>query len=114
MLRLQDGITWLLNPPAQSLAFILADNGFEVWLANTRGTKYSLGHTSLISNNSVFLKNNFLLGFFVLLLNKLLSDCLRLIGTGHGMNWFLMIFLLHSNMYMIRQERNCTMLDIPW
>lgn len=51
---LMDGITWLLNPPAQSLAFILADNGFEVWLANTRGTKYSLGHTSLISNNSAY------------------------------------------------------------
>ncbi|KAL6287272.1 hypothetical protein ACE6H2_011662 [Prunus campanulata] len=44
---LMDGITWLLLPPDQSLAFLLADNGYEVWLGNTRGTKYSLGHTSL-------------------------------------------------------------------
>lgn len=73
MLQWQDGITWLLNPPTQSLAFILADKGFEVWLMNTRGTKYSLGHTSLISNNSVFLKNNSFLGIFFFLLNKLLS-----------------------------------------
>ncbi|XP_021801113.1 triacylglycerol lipase 2-like [Prunus avium] len=44
---LLDASSWLLNPPDQSLAFILADNGFDVWLANFRGTKSSRGHTSL-------------------------------------------------------------------
>ncbi|PON39299.1 Serine aminopeptidase [Parasponia andersonii] len=44
---LMDGVTWLLLPPHQSLALLLADNGFDVWIANTRGTKYSRGHVSL-------------------------------------------------------------------
>ncbi|KAL2583070.1 hypothetical protein GLYMA_14G050400v4 [Glycine max] len=47
-----DGITWLLLPSNQSLAFLLADNGFDVWVANTRGTKFSRQHTSLPSNSS--------------------------------------------------------------
>ncbi|XP_020962856.1 triacylglycerol lipase 2 isoform X2 [Arachis duranensis] len=47
-----DGITWLLLPPSQSLAFLLADNGFDVWIANTRGTKYSRQHISLPTNSS--------------------------------------------------------------
>ena len=55
MLWLQDGITWLLLPSNQSLAFLLVDNGFDVWVANTRGTKFSRQHTSLPSNSSVSL-----------------------------------------------------------
>jgi len=53
MLWLQDGITWLLLPSKQSLAFLLAENGFDVWVANTRGTKYSRQHTTLPTNSSV-------------------------------------------------------------
>ncbi|OVA17526.1 Alpha/beta hydrolase fold-1 [Macleaya cordata] len=46
---LVDGMTWLLNSPDESLAFILADSGFDVWIANTRGTRFSRGHATLDS-----------------------------------------------------------------
>ncbi|KAJ0989553.1 hypothetical protein J5N97_007909 [Dioscorea zingiberensis] len=49
-----DGITWILNTPGESLGFILADNGFDVWIANARGTKYSSGHTSLLPDDSAY------------------------------------------------------------
>lgn len=56
---LQHGITmdaaaWLLNPPDQALAFILADKGFDVWLANARGTESSRGHKSLRTNDPAY------------------------------------------------------------
>ncbi|KAH7660078.1 lysosomal acid lipase/cholesteryl ester hydrolase protein [Dioscorea alata] len=51
---LMDGITWILNPPSESLGFILADKGYDVWIANARGTKYSSGHTSLQPNDSAY------------------------------------------------------------
>ncbi|KAM3192512.1 hypothetical protein ACQJBY_069631 [Aegilops geniculata] len=49
-----DGVSWLLGTPDQSLGFILADGGFDVWLANTRGTNTSRKHTSLSPKNPAF------------------------------------------------------------
>lgn len=51
---LADGMTWLMNPPEQDLPLILADNGFDVWIANTRGTRFSRRHTSLDPANADF------------------------------------------------------------
>ncbi|XP_055803653.1 triacylglycerol lipase 2-like [Solanum dulcamara] len=44
---LVDGVTWVMNSAEQSLPMILADSGFDVWIANTRGTRYSLRHLNL-------------------------------------------------------------------
>ena len=59
----QDGITWLINSPEESLGYILADEGFDVWIANGRGTTYSRQHTSILPNDPVLIsysKKNYL------------------------------------------------------
>jgi hypothetical protein len=43
----------MLNTPEQSLAFILADRGFDVWIANTRGTRWSNRHITLSATQPV-------------------------------------------------------------
>ncbi|XP_074582168.1 triacylglycerol lipase 1 [Curcuma longa] len=50
----QGGDTWFANSFEQSLGFILADNGFDVWVGNARGTRWSHGHTSLSVHEKAF------------------------------------------------------------
>ncbi|TVU04928.1 hypothetical protein EJB05_48072, partial [Eragrostis curvula] len=51
---LVDGLSWLLSSPEESLAFVLADHGFDVWIANTRGTRFSRGHVSLDPSSRLY------------------------------------------------------------
>ncbi|XP_022148781.1 triacylglycerol lipase 1-like isoform X2 [Momordica charantia] len=48
------GDAWFLNSAEQSLGFILAENGFDVWIGNVRGTRWSHGHISLSEHDKKF------------------------------------------------------------
>ncbi|KAM7482460.1 hypothetical protein LguiB_007043 [Lonicera macranthoides] len=48
------GDAWFMDSPNESLGFILADCGFDVWVGNVRGTRWSYGHVSLSEKDKEF------------------------------------------------------------
>ena len=56
---LQHGITdsadcWIMNYNEVAPAFQLVRAGYDVWLGNQRGTKYSKGHTTLSTKDKAY------------------------------------------------------------
>jgi len=45
--------SFILNEPSDSLAYLLADSGYDVYLSNSRGTRYT-NHTGLTRTDSAF------------------------------------------------------------
>jgi len=45
---------WVMDSAEQSLAYVLADAGFDVWLGNKRGNTYALQHTNLSTKDVRF------------------------------------------------------------
>ncbi|KAG8368436.1 hypothetical protein BUALT_Bualt15G0045300 [Buddleja alternifolia] len=48
------GDAWFMDSPNQSLGFVLANRGFDVWVGNVRGTHWSHGHVSLSEKDKEF------------------------------------------------------------
>ncbi|GMH36493.1 hypothetical protein BSKO_04361 [Bryopsis sp. KO-2023] len=51
---LDSSATWVLNGGNRSLAFILADAGFDVWMSNSRGNTFAKGHVLLEPTSTEF------------------------------------------------------------
>ncbi|XP_067626645.1 lipase 3-like [Eurosta solidaginis] len=47
---------WFLNGPDESLPYMLSNAGYDVWLPNARGTRYSRKHVTLSSDSEDFWK----------------------------------------------------------
>lgn len=51
----QGGDYFVVNTPQESLAFVLADAGFDVWIGNSRAVQWSHGHQTLSPSDDVSL-----------------------------------------------------------
>lgn len=88
---LSSACDWVMNFANDSLGFILADNGYDVWMGNTRGNTYSRRHISLTPDDEKFwdwsvdeMAEYDMPAFIGFVLTKTNQSSLSLIGHSQG------------------------------
>ncbi|XP_054082567.1 lipase 1 [Zeugodacus cucurbitae] len=99
---LTSSLAWTLLGPGNSLAFLLADRNYDVWLANLRGSPYSRSHTQLGSKSADYWSFSFHeMGAYDLpaimdhIGNETALQKLLLIGHSQALNAFLVLCSVH-------------------
>ncbi|XP_023318335.1 lipase 3-like [Trichogramma pretiosum] len=95
---LSSSMDWLISGPKRALGFLLADAGYDVWLGNFRGNKYSPGHIYYNHSNSEYWNFSFHeMGMFDIpsmidyILFKSSYNKLYYIGHGQAVSAFLVM-----------------------
>ncbi|XP_057339939.1 lipase 3-like [Microplitis mediator] len=51
---LSDSASWILTGPSHGLGYVLADENYDVWMGNSRGTTHSRAHVNLTTDDPLF------------------------------------------------------------
>ncbi|KAL3309628.1 hypothetical protein Ciccas_011824, partial [Cichlidogyrus casuarinus] len=100
--------TWINNPSNQSLGFILADHGYDVWLSNSRGSTYSQKHVKYDKKTLNFWEFSWdemvyydLPAMIDYILNRTAVEQIYYVGHSQGTE----IFFAHMNQFPESQSR---------
>ncbi len=105
---LDSSATWVVNSLEQSLAFILADSGYDVWMGNCRGNTYGRQHVKLNIKDQAFwdfswdeMASQDVPAMINYALNHTYEE--QLIYVGHSQGTMIMFSELSQNPYLASQ-----------